>query len=210
MAYDLSAELATGRGDGLRIAGIDEVGRGPLAGPVVACAVVLPADLSALPAGITDSKKLTAKKREALAPHLRQLCQLGIGQASVAEIDEMNILQATFLAMRRALAAVGGADHALIDGLHVPKGLPCPSTPIVEGDAKVLSIGAASIIAKVERDALMKQLAQDYPGYGWESNAGYGSAGHLAALAQLGVTPHHRRSFSPVANLCRADKVSSI
>lgn len=198
-APDLTFELQHGRARGLRVAGIDEVGRGPLAGPVVACAVILPAELSGLPPGITDSKKLTEKKRTTLAPILRAVCAFGLGQASVAEIDELNILQATFLAMRRALAAIGGADFALIDGPHVPKGLDCPASAVVEGDAKVLSIAAASIIAKVERDGLMARLAIEYPGYDWENNAGYGSAGHLAAVQQLGVTPYHRRSFAPVA-----------
>jgi ribonuclease HII len=184
--------------------GIDEVGRGPLAGPVVACAVVLPTDLNLLPSGITDSKKLTEKKREALAPALRQICRFGLGQASVEEIDAINILQATFLAMRRALDTLlqsGPIEFALIDGNKVPPGLPCPARAIIEGDAKELAIGAASIIAKVERDSLMKKLALEHPGYGWESNAGYGSAGHMAALQQLGVTVHHRRTFAPVRKI---------
>jgi ribonuclease HII len=207
--YDLTYELQHGRTRGLRVAGIDEVGRGPLAGPVVACAVILPAELSGLPPGITDSKKLTEKKRTTLAPILRAVCAFGLGQASVAEIDELNILQATFLAMRRALAALGGADFALIDGPYIPKNLGCPANAVVEGDAKVLSIAAASIIAKVERDALMARLAVEHPGYGWESNAGYGSAGHLTALGSLGVTQHHRRSFAPVAAILRKESVQA-
>jgi ribonuclease HII len=186
----------------MTICGIDEVGRGPLAGPVLACAVVLPDNLSLLPKGITDSKKLTAKRRDVLAPRLRDVCRYGLGWASVAEIDEHNILQATFMAMRRALDALlktGPVTFALIDGNKVPPNLTCPARAIIQGDAKELAIGAASIIAKVERDTLMQQLAVEFPGYGWESNAGYGSATHLAALRSLGVTPHHRRSFAPVA-----------
>lgn len=195
----LDYEIAAGRNDGLIIAGIDEVGRGPLAGPVVACAVILPADISLLPAGITDSKKLTAKRREKLAPLLREICTYTLGEASVAEIDAHNILQATFIAMRRALDGLPiRPDFALIDGNQLPKGLACPARTLVEGDAKCLSIAAASIIAKVERDRLMQQLDKEFPGYGWASNAGYGSAGHLSALKELGPTPHHRRSFSPV------------
>lgn len=195
-------ELSHGRATGQLVVGLDEVGRGPLAGPVMACAVILPDDLSLIPAGITDSKKLTAKKREAYAPLLRQHCRWALGEASVAEIDSLNILQATFLAMRRAVDGLGiTPDHALVDGLHVPKGLPCPGTPLVEGDSKSLSIAAASIIAKVARDSLMQELDRQYPGYGWASNAGYGSAGHMAALKTLGVTPHHRRSFAPVTRL---------
>lgn len=197
---DLSYEIAAGRDEGLIVCGIDEVGRGPLAGPVMACAVILPADVSRLPAGLTDSKKLTAKKREALTPVLRSLCTYSLGEASVEEIDTLNILQATFLAMRRAVAGLAVAPgFALIDGNQLPKGLPCPARTIVEGDAKCLSIAAASVIAKVERDRLMQQLDTKYPGYGWYSNAGYGSAAHLQALQQLGITPHHRRSFAPVA-----------
>lgn len=196
---DLSYELAAGRDRGRVIAGVDEVGRGPLAGPVIACAVILPHDLNLLPAGITDSKKLTARKRAALAPMLREICTYSLGEASVAEIDEINILQATFLAMSRALAGLKLQPHfALIDGNRAPKALSCPARTIVEGDSKCLSIAAASIIAKVARDELMGQLDLQHPGYGWASNAGYGSASHLAALATLGVTEHHRRSFAPV------------
>ena len=195
----LPFETKHGRSQGRLIVGLDEVGRGPLAGPVVACAVILPDDLSTLPEGITDSKKLSAKKREALAPVLRAQCRFAMGQASVEEIDRINILQATFLAMRRAIEGLGVVpDFALIDGPFIPPQLPCPGEAIVEGDSKSLSIAAASIIAKVERDALMVKLDQDYPGYGWASNAGYGAAKHLSALRELGVTPHHRQSFSPV------------
>lgn len=201
---DLAHETAAGRNDGLVVAGVDEVGRGPLAGPVVACAVVLPQDVSRLPDGITDSKKLTARKREVLAPLLRECCSYALGEASVAEIDELNILEATFLAMRRALAALPiKPDIALIDGNRAPKGLLCPARTIVGGDAACLSIAAASIIAKVERDHLMQQLDHEWPDYGWASNAGYGAPVHLEALERLGATPHHRLSFAPVAEVVK-------
>lgn len=203
---DLHFELAAGRAEGRLVAGVDEVGRGPLAGPVVACAVILPAHLEALPTGVQDSKALRPAKRDALAVALRETVLFGLGEASVDEIDQLNILQATFLAMRRALAAlsVPHVDHALIDGPHIPKGLPCGATAVVKGDARSLSIAAASIIAKSYRDQLMQTLASDYPAYGWASNAGYGSAAHMAALKEFGPTPHHRRSFAPVAALLAA------
>lgn len=196
---DLSHEDAAGRASGVLVAGMDEVGRGPLAGPVVACAAILPDDLARLPAGITDSKKLTAKKREALAPLLREVCSFSLGVASVEEIDRINILQATFLAMRRALEGLSSTPgFVLIDGNQLPRGLPCPARTIVQGDSKCLSIAAASIIAKVARDAMMRELDLLHPGYGWASNAGYGAPVHLQALARLGPPPHHRRSFAPV------------
>ncbi len=186
-----------------RVCGIDEAGRGPLAGPVVAAAVILPADYE-LP-GLTDSKKLTARRREALFAALMddaRVCKC-IASASVAEIDELNILRATHLAMRRAaegLAAspAGGVDFCLIDGLPVP-GFPFPSRALVKGDARCLSISAASILAKVSRDHDMQELDRLFPQYGFARHAGYGTQAHMAALAQHGVTEHHRRSFAPVA-----------
>jgi len=184
------------------IIGLDEVGRGPLAGPVVACALVLPADPALIPPGIADSKILSPAKRALLAPLLQECCVYALGEASVAEIDALNILQATFLAMQRAVSALSVSHHdchILVDGPHVPPGLPFPSTAVVDGDAKVPAIAAASIIAKVFRDDLMQKLAAQHPGYGWERNAGYGTREHLEALAQHGVTPHHRTSFAPVA-----------
>ena len=182
------------------ICGVDEVGRGPLAGPVVACAVVLPRRLpAALKAHLNDSKKVSAKRRDELFGIILDCAEVGIGRADVAEIDSINILQATFLAMSRALEGVR-ADHALVDGNQRPP-LPCPVTCIIEGDSKSFSIAAASIVAKVTRDREMEQLALAHPGYGWERNAGYGTAQHLEALRQLGVTPHHRRSFAPIAAL---------
>jgi ribonuclease HII len=178
------------------IAGVDEVGRGPLAGPVTAAAVIL--DPARIPAGLNDSKKLTAARRAALAVEIHATAQVCIAHASVAEIDEMNILRASHLAMIRALAGLGRVDHALIDGNMLPRGLPCPATAVIGGDALSLSIAAASIVAKCCRDAIMVDLAQQHPGYAWESNAGYPTPVHLKALLNLGVTPHHRRSFAPV------------
>ena len=187
-------EVAAGVGKDLLLAGIDEVGRGPLAGPVVAAAVVL---RTAVP-GVGDSKALAAAERRRLVPLIRAVAWVGIGAASVAEIDRLNILQASFLAMRRALARLPVTpDQVLVDGNRAPP-LPVPATPVIGGDATIAEIGAASILAKVLRDALMARLALRHPGYGFERNAGYGTAQHLAALARLGATPHHRRSFAPV------------
>ena len=182
------------------VCGIDEVGRGPLAGPVVACAVILPRRLPAsLRKHLDDSKKVPAVRRFELHDIILDCAEVGIGRAGVDEIDTVNILQATFLAMARALETVR-ADHALVDGNQKPP-LSCAVTCIVEGDSKSFSIAAASIVAKVTRDREMERLAADHPGYGWETNVGYGTPGHLAALRRLGVTPHHRRSFAPVATL---------
>ncbi len=180
------------------IAGIDEVGRGPLAGPVTACAVVLKNAEPLLT--VRDSKQLSAKKREALYSIIFDNAYVGIGHASVAEIDHINILQATFLAMRRAVANLPmQPDYVLVDGNKQP--LECKGECVIKGDSKVLSIAAASIIAKVTRDRIMAELANQYPGFGWESNAGYGAKRHMDALQNIGVTPHHRRSFAPVAKL---------
>lgn len=168
-----------------------------MAGPVVAAAVIL--DPGAVPPGLDDSKKLSAKRREVAFAAIMQSAQVGIGEASVAEIDQLNILQASFLAMRRAVAALPmPPTFALIDGNKIPAGLPCPAEAVVKGDARSASIAAASIIAKVTRDRFMAELAKTHPGYGWERNAGYGTAEHLAALRSHGVTQHHRRSFAPI------------
>ncbi len=183
-----------------RLCGIDEVGRGPLAGPVHAAAVILPPDglPAPLAAAVTDSKRLSRAKRERLAPQIAHHCHVGIGVASVEEIERINILQASLLAMARAVAALPVVpDQALVDGRHVPT-LPCPARAIIGGDGTVPAIAAASIVAKVTRDHLMARLAQDYPGYGWDRNAGYGTREHLDALHRLGATPHHRCSFAPV------------
>ncbi len=193
---DLKLENAAG---GV-VAGIDEAGRGPWAGPVVAAAVVL--DRENLPAGIDDSKKLSRKRREALFAPIMASARVGIDQASVREIDELNILAASLLAMRRAVEALAlRPDLALIDGNKVPTDLPCPGRAIVKGDAISLSIAAASIVAKVSRDRLMGDLDALHPGYGWAKNAGYGTAEHQAGLAHLGVTPHHRTSYAPIRRL---------
>ena len=196
---DFSFEtVALARGH-IRIAGLDEVGRGPLAGPVTAAAVILSANR--IPKGLRDSKTLTAARREALAAELAEVAEVSIAHASVEEIDSINILQASLLAMERAVAGLRLAPcHCLIDGNQIPKALRGRAEAIVKGDARCLSIAAASIVAKVARDAIMVDLAQQHPGYGWESNAGYAVPAHLKALLDLGVTPWHRRSFAPVHN----------
>ena len=183
------------------VVGIDEVGRGPLAGPVVAAAVILPEGYE-LP-GLNDSKKLTARKREALYEALMadEAVQKCIAQATVEEIDELNILRATHLAMRRAAEGLpGGVDFCLIDGLPVP-GFPLASRSIVKGDARCLSIAAASILAKVWRDHYMQDLHRQHPEYGFDRHAGYGTKAHMQALREHGVTIHHRRTFAPVTQL---------
>lgn len=193
MGPDFELEAALG---GI-VAGVDEVGRGPWAGPVMACAVVL--DPARIPLGLNDSKLLKPARREDLAKAILAVAEVSIGEASVAEIDAMNIRQATFRAMARAIAGLPRAPtHALIDGNAVPPGLSCPATCVVKGDGRSVSIAAASIVAKVRRDALMNALALVHPGYGWETNMGYGTAKHAAALQHLGVTQHHRRSFAPI------------
>ncbi|MCC5970361.1 MAG: ribonuclease HII [Pararhodobacter sp.] len=183
------------------VAGVDEVGRGPLAGPVTAAAVVL--DPAHIPAGLNDSKRLPPAARTALAETIWQHARAAaVAHASVAEIDALNILQASHLAMRRALAALNlPPDHAIIDGNRLPRDLCCPAEPLIKGDARCLSVAAASILAKVARDRIMADLALDWPGYGWETNAGYPAPAHLEALRRLGVTPHHRRTFAPVRNI---------
>ncbi len=198
---DLYYENLCGADTGKIICGVDEVGRGPLAGPVIAVAAILPR--TGLPEVITtrirDSKQMSEKQREELFPALTQLCCYAVAEANVQEILQLNILYASMLAMQRAVAGLAiKPDHALIDGNRAPK-LDCTAMPIVKGDSQSLSIAAASIIAKVTRDRLMKKLALEHPGYGWERNAGYGTAEHLAALHELGVTVWHRDGFAPVA-----------
>ncbi|MBF9035184.1 ribonuclease HII [Rhodobacterales bacterium HKCCE2091] len=179
-----------------RVAGIDEVGRGPLAGPVTAAAVIL--DPACIPDGLNDSKKLTAIRRDALHDTLHGCAEIGIGWATVAEIDAMNIRAASLLAMARALSALPlPPEHALVDGNALPD-LPCAGTAVVRGDGLCLSIAAASIVAKVARDRHMVALAQQHPEYGWDRNAGYPTKAHLEALERHGVTPAHRRTFAPV------------
>ncbi|HEX6909630.1 MAG TPA: ribonuclease HII [Longimicrobium sp.] len=180
----------------IRIAGVDEVGRGPLAGPVVAAAVILPA--STWIDGVDDSKKLNHDRRLDLYAKIvgTALC-FGIGAASAREIDRINIRRATALAMQRAIARLGDVDHLLVDGLAVPELGTETHTAIVGGDGCVHCISAASIVAKVTRDRLMARLSTRYPAYGWERNRGYGTPEHLEALNRLGPTPHHRQSFQP-------------
>lgn len=184
----------------LRVAGVDEVGRGPLAGPVTAAAVIL--DPACIPKGLNDSKKLSHKRRFALAEELAECAAVSIGHASVQEIEEHNILRASHIAMQRAIAGLPVQPCVvLIDGTMVPQGLNIPAQPVVKGDTRCLSISAASIVAKIARDRIMVDLAQQHPGYGWETNMGYGSKSHMSALRNLGVTPHHRRTFKPVHNM---------
>lgn len=182
------------------VAGIDEAGRGPLAGPVYAAAVIL--NPVRLPRGVDDSKAMTAEARDKMFDKIMERAlAVGIGVASVAEIDNINILQATMLAMRRATEALPLAPvQAFVDGNRAPS-LACPVETIIDGDAKSMSIAAASIIAKVTRDRVMRTLDGEHPGYNWAQNKGYGTPDHLAALDLLGPTVHHRRSFAPIAQL---------
>ncbi len=183
------------------IAGVDEVGRGPLAGPVVACAVIMPPDQRAI-AGVDDSKRLTAEARTRLAEKIRERAvAFGIGAASVREIDRYNIYQATIIAIRRALSRLAVAPHqVLIDGKPL-RALETPHTAIVDGDDKCYSIACASILAKVTRDRVMQALAVRHPNYLWERNVGYSTQAHMQGLAAHGPTAHHRRSFMPVSQL---------
>ncbi len=208
---DFTLELGLGAGDGRRVVGVDEAGRGPLAGPVTAAAVWLdPATLpDDLVAAINDSKLLTAELRleirDALVHTAQEsdgrALQFGLGWASVAEIDALNILQASLLAMQRAVAALAQQpDAALVDGKQAPR-LACPCRTVVGGDGACLSIATASILAKVARDRHMTELSARHPGYGWERNYGYGTREHQAALRRLGVTVEHRRSFRPVREI---------
>ncbi len=181
-----------------RVAGVDEVGLGSICGPVVACALlILPG--CRMVAGVRDSKALSREQREQLVqPIVREAVTVGIGYASVCEIDRLNVLRASHLAMRRALDRIGHYDHALIDGRPVKDIDLGPHTAIVDGDANCYAIAAASIVAKVVRDRLMQRLARYFPGYGWEHNMGYGTREHLQALRSLGVTRLHRRHYAPV------------
>lgn len=182
------------------ICGIDEAGRGPWAGPVIAAAVIL--DRSALPEGIDDSKRLSAPIRARLHDEIMASARVGIGIGSVIEIERLNIVHANDLAMARALDALGRSPSiALVDGKWRPKTITTPMRTVIGGDALSLSIAAASIIAKVTRDRIMQKLDGEYPGYGWHRNVGYGTREHRDALTRLGVTPHHRRLWAPVAKI---------
>lgn len=181
------------------IIGVDEVGRGPLAGPVISAAIILNKEM--IPEGINDSKKLSKKKREVINEELISQHSFAIGIASVEEIDKINILQASLLAMKRAVLNLNIKPQTiLIDGNKLPD-LEYNMYPIIKGDSKSISIAAASIIAKVYRDKLMQDLSLQYPGYYWEKNSGYGTKQHLLALNNLGVTPIHRKSFAPIYNM---------
>ena len=190
------------------VVGIDEVGRGPWAGPVMAACLFfhhyeLPTDIALY---LNDSKKMTALQRKKIYDKLTnsQICSYAIGQASVEEIDEHNIRQATFMAMERSFNLLNQKiDVALIDGNCAPK-LPCQTIPIIKGDAISLSIAAASVIAKVYRDKFMQELSLSFPGYGWEKNAGYGTKKHQEGISLYGITPHHRKSFAPIRNALKA------
>ena len=201
---DYAREAAAGG----KVAGVDEVGRGAWAGPVFAAAAILSSRAAATPelAGLDDSKAIGKRAREKYFEALARVCDAGdawlaLGHADVEEIDALNILGATMLAMQRAVAALPvAANSVLVDGNRVPD-LPMPATAIVNGDSLVLSIAAASIFAKVSRDRLMGELAQECPGFGWERNAGYGTRQHQDALASLGPTRHHRKSFAPIKKI---------
>ncbi|EAR10236.1 ribonuclease HII [Reinekea blandensis] len=192
--FDFGAELS-------HVAGVDEVGRGPLAGKVVTAAVIL--DPARPIDGLNDSKKLSPARRLALSQHIREnALSYAVAEASVEEIDELNILGATMLAMRRAVEALSVAPNfCLIDGNRLPPGLPCPAEAIVKGDGSVPAISAASILAKVTRDQQMLDLHQQHPEYGFDQHKGYGTAQHLAALVKFGPLKEHRRSFAPVRKL---------
>ena len=194
---DLAVERSWFSRGSRSVAGVDEVGRGPLAGPVVAAAVLVGPD-TALLEGVNDSKQLTQRRRDELAAAICASLGFAVGAASTREIDRLNIRRATALAMRRAMARLPrAADTILVDGLQVPE-LGLAHEAIVDGDAGCYAIACASIVAKTVRDRLMRRLATHYPSYGWERNAGYATAEHREAIKQSGVTPHHRRSFTPV------------
>lgn len=205
---DYALEAAALAGGARIVAGVDEVGRGPLAGPVTAAAVVL--DVACIPQGLNDSKKLSPKRREALAAQIMAGCDWAVGHASVEEIDTLNILRASHLAMCRAVAGLRQRPcRVLVDGNLLPRDLPVPGQAVIKGDALSLSIAAASIVAKLLRDRIMVDLAQQHPGYGWDVNAGYPTPAHRRALLDLGITPHHRRSFAPVHKILCKDQTAS-
>ena len=194
----------------VRIAGVDEVGVAPTCGAVVAAAVVMKPGCHRIP-GVRDSKTLSMAQRERLAPIIRKRAvAIGVGAASVAEIDRLNIYHATHLAMRRAIARLGGHEHVLVDGNRIAgfEAQVGPYTNIVDGDAKVYSIACASVVAKVIRDRMMAKLAVRYPGYGWEHNQGYATRDHRAAIREFGLTPFHRRSFLALQRTLAGDQIA--
>ena len=185
------------------VVGLDEVGRGPLAGPVVAACVYIPYEAYSLPfiAQLNDSKAIPKSKHRGLYDAITAHCQYGVGIVAIEEIDRINILQASLKAMELACeASKCYPNFALVDGNKLPTNLPCAAQAIKKGDSKSCSIAAASIVAKVTRDEMMKSLHEEFPHYGWDSNAGYGSKLHLDAIKQYGITPHHRKSFAPIKN----------
>jgi ribonuclease HII len=193
-----------------RVVGVDEVGVAPTCGAVVAAAVIMKPNCHRIP-GVRDSKTLSAQQRERLAPLIRKRAvAVGVGAASVAEIDQLNIYHATKLAMRRAIARLGEHDHVLIDGnrIHGFENHVGPYTAIVDGDAKCYSIACASVVAKVVRDRMMAKLAARYPGYGWERNQGYATREHRAAIREMGLTPFHRRSFLALQRTLAGEQIS--
>ena len=195
---DFSLERAAGAPK-LRIAGIDEAGRGAWAGPVVAAAVIL--DPKYIPEGLDDSKKLSAKKRDALYDIIVEHADVGIGYGSVEQVEVRNVLNATLDAMRDAVTQLNTQpDIALVDGNRTPL-LPCKAEAVIGGDGRSVSIAAASIIAKVTRDRLMQALDKEFPGYGWNTNVGYGTAVHKSGIEELGINVHHRRSYKPIRNM---------
>lgn len=187
-----------------RVAGVDEAGRGPWAGPVVAAAVIfVPGNI---PAGLNDSKKLSEPRREELFEEIIAVSDFGVGIVSVEQIEQLNILKATFRAMEHAVEALAiKPDYALVDGNKIPQ-LKCPGEAIVKGDGRCVSVAAASIVAKVTRDRIMRDMAQTFPGYGFERHKGYGTAQHQAALKSLGPCPHHRKTFAPIRALLETNR----
>lgn len=185
------------------VAGIDEVGRGPWAGPVIAAAVILPRNMShELMDSLDDSKRLSPARRETLLSMISRCADIGIGCASVAEIEQNNILVASHIAMVRAVTRLPRVPSiALIDGKHIPEDLPCAGRAVIKGDSLSLTIAAASIVAKVTRDRIMASLALRYPAFGWERNSGYGTREHRDGLALRGITRHHRRTYAPIAKI---------
>lgn len=206
----LEVELTLWSNGQVRIAGVDEVGLGSLCGPIVAASVLLPPYCTMVD-GVRDSKRLSASQRERLFSEiLDQATAVGVGIATVAEIEQMNVLRASYLAMQRSLIRVQPYDHALIDGREIKRADLGAYTAIVQGDATSYAIACASIVAKVRRDRLMKRLAKRHPGYGWERNAGYGTKEHLEAIARLGVTSLHRRGYAPIQKALKQGQPSSL
>lgn len=202
---DLSMESALWQQGLHKVAGVDEVGRGCLAGPVISAAVLLPTNCDMI-AGVRDSKKLSAKKRQALYPLIvEQAVAIGIGASSVKEIDQINILQSSYLSMLRALQRLPAYDHALIDGRDSKTVDLGAHTAVIKGDNHCYSIACAAIVAKVTRDKIMTALARHHPHYAWEKNMGYGTRAHLAGLQSASVTAHHRHSYAPIKAIMNQD-----